>query len=563
VTAGAFKHDVFISYAREDGEWVAPNLHERLLRCRTGAGERPSIYLDVGPEGLAPGENYLVALARAIGETRVFLPVYSLTYFRKPMCLWELTKAIQQDPMGGRMSPLLIDPAAAESVPAEANHINYIPTSRDDWFAIVCRRLELEPEEIPVELEFMDEPVDTFVNHTLAPVRVRVSAGGGRAPHEEEVKLSLKHGELSGTVAVASQDGIAEFRDLSVTTVAASTRLVAQAQGCEPALSEGFAVREDEATPAIGELAIAVADAEEAIFFDDGRALALVLPGRVVAYDLTGRELDGRVRRGRVRVVRSRGGTLALAEWSGDVHLLFSAGRPAETWRFGGEGRPAVPGDVAVLADHAYVGFWSGRVCKLVPGEDPHDELRHDAGVQALAVLGDLLCVCGLDGGLCFYRDGRIVRSHSLEPAIHLLKAYADCVVAVGDRKLYQVPLETKTVFDDTLPLGEPAGAFGGTDLPVVIDAQGKGIRFDHKLVIRRSFHTAAGALPVSADGEGRYCAFRNPDGSLSLMVEDRVALTHPAGTLAVSADGAHVALGDTAGIKMLTSDTLEKLVER
>ena len=56
------------------------------MRCRTRAGERPSIYLDVGPEGIRPGENYLVALARAIGETSVFLPVYSSTYFRKPMC---------------------------------------------------------------------------------------------------------------------------------------------------------------------------------------------------------------------------------------------------------------------------------------------------------------------------------------------------------------------------------------------------------------------------------------------------------------------------------------------
>ena len=213
---------------------------------------------------------------------------------------------------------------------------------------MVLERLDLEPEEIPVELEFLDRPADAFVKHTLAPVRVRVSAGGDPAPHEEEVTLSLESGELSGTAAAASQDGVAEFRDLSVTTVEQSTRLVAEAKGCEPALSASFAVREDSASPAVGEEAISVQDAEEAIFFGDGRALALLLPGRVVAYDLTGRELDGRDRRGRVRVVRTRGGTLALAEWSGDVHLLFSDGRLAETWRFGEDGRPAVPGDVAV-----------------------------------------------------------------------------------------------------------------------------------------------------------------------------------------------------------------------
>ena len=41
-------------------------------------------------------------------------------------------------------------------------------------------------------------------------------------------------------------------------------------------------------------------------------------------------------------------------------------------------------------------------------------------------------------------------------------------------------------------------------------------------------------------------------------MVEDRVALTHPGGALAISADGPRVALGDEAAIKLLTSDALE-----
>jgi hypothetical protein len=555
-TATEYEHDVFISYAREDGQWVIENLYEPLLRCRTPTGERPRVFLDLGME---PGLDWTEALSEAIEKARVFVPVYSSTYFSKRMCRWELTQAWIQD---RKMSPVLIDLGAEESVPAKVANINYVYVGRDDWFPMICRSAGLEPEQTPVELEFLDQPTDTFVNHTLAPVRVRVSAGGEPAPHEEEVTLSAEGAELSGTVSALTEGGVAEFRDLSLPNELERTRLVATAKGCEPAFSDSFAVHRQPAER-VGEPAIAVANAEAALFFEDGGALAVLVPGRLAVYDLDGRELGGVELGGRVRVIRSSGAALAVAEWTGDVHLAFADGRTA-MWRFRTDGRLTVPGDLAVRDDHAYVGFWDGAVHRLVPGEDAQHELQHDAGVQALAALDEALWVCGLDGALCRYRDGKVVESHALERAIHLLNAYGDCLVAVGDRRLYQVLLATSAVYDEPLTelqLERPAGVFAGTDLPVVIDARGKGIRFDRELDPRRSFHTVAGAVPVSADRGGRYCAFRNPDGSLSLMVEDRVALTHPGGVLAVSPDGDRVALGDADGIKLLDAAALEQLV--
>lgn len=569
----AFQHDVFVSYAREDADWVMPNLYEPLLGCRLKSGERARIFLDVGPEGLGPGVDWTNELATAIAKTRVFLPVYSSAYFQKEMCQWELTMAWTQDPTGkhGRMSPVLIEPEAEESVPQKMSAINYVVTWRDDWFAMVCKQLGLVPEETSVQLEFVDQPTDTYVNHTLAPVRVRAIAaadGATLAPtREEEVTLSATSGILTGTAARTTEGGVATFDDLSIQTVEPNVCLVADAQGCVPAESDVFAVRKEPVSPGVGEDTIPARGAEEAIFLDDGPAVAVLAPGRAVVYDLAGEELASADLSGRTRVVRSSGAALGLVDWSGECRLLFVDGHQV-SWRPGGDRNDelSVPGDMVMLDDRAYVGFWSGGIYGLDAGEGASLEVEHDDGVQALAVAEDLLCVADLEGRLCVYRGEELAGEAQLEPAIHLLKAYPGYLVAVGDRNLYQVPLDTLEplrVFDQPHKLGEPAGTFAATELPVVVDGEGKGIRFSRDLEIRAKFHVVPGALPMSADRAGRYCAFRNPDGSRSLVRDDRIVLTHPAGVLAVSAAADRVALGDSDGVKILSADALDRLLAR
>ncbi len=564
-----FLYDVFISYAREDAEWVMRNLYEPLIGCRAATGERARVYIDVGPEGLEPGVNWRDALASAIERTRVFLPVYSCTYFEKMNCRWELNHASNLDPTGerGRMSPLLIDPRAEQFVPSAIRQINHIPAGRDGWLAMICKRAGLAPDDTRVQLEFVDQPTDAFVNHTLAPVTVRTrasDAGAAKRSPEEEISLSATSGDLSGTVVLVTIDGEATFDDLSIQTVESSTRLVATVQGCVPAESDEFAVRAAPRPRELGQQSFAVRDVEDVHFFGDGRALAVVTTDRAVVFDLDGRELSSTELDAPPRTVRQRGTLLGLALWSGTCVLLLTDGQRI-SWRpGGGTGALTIPGDLALHDDGAYAGFWNGAVYNVGVDGGARVALELTSGIQALAVADGLLCVVDLDGRLRIYRDGGLVGETDLERSIHGLRARPGCVLAVGDRKLYHVPLDepqAPRAFGQAHRLAAPAGALVETDVPVVIDGEGRGLRFNRDLEIRERFRTVAGALPTSADRDGHLCVLRNPDGSRSLMRDGRVVLTHPAGALAVSPSDERLALCDASRLKLMSADALDRLL--
>ena len=507
-----FLYDVFISYAREDAGWVMPNLYEPLIGCRARTGERARVYIDVGPEGLEPGVNWRDALASAIERTRVFLPVYSCTYFEKMNCRWELNHASNLDPTGerGRMSPLLIDPRAEQFVPSAMRQINHIPAGRDGWLAMICKRAGLAPDDTRVQLEFVDEPADAFVHHTLAPVTVRTrasNAGAAKPPPEEEITLSATSGDLSGTVVLLTIDGEATFDDLSIQTVESSTRLVATVQGCVPAESDEFAVCAAPRPHELGQQSIAVRDAQDVHFIDDGRVLAVITRDRAVVFGLDGQELSSTELDAPPRIVRRRGTMVGLALWSGTCLLLLADGQRI-SWRPEvGTGALTIPGDLALHDDGAYLGFWNGDVYSVGIDGDARVELELPPGIQALAVADGLLCVVDLDGRLHIYREGGFVGGADLERSIHGLRARPGCILAVGDRKLYRVPLDDPggpRAIGQVHRLAAPAGALVETDVPVVIDGEGHGLRFNSDLEIRERFRTVAGALPTSADAPER-----------------------------------------------------------
>ena len=80
---------------------------------------------------------------------------------------------------------------------------------------------------------------------------------------------------------------------------------------------------------------------------------------------------------------------------------------------------------------------------------------------------------------------GQVVWSRKLEPVIWLLKPYQRALVVVGDRKLYHLPLDGGPGFEEPAPLGRIVAVLGDTDLPVVMDANGRGIRIDQQLEFR------------------------------------------------------------------------------
>src|SRR6478672_6752974 len=84
--------DAFISYARDDeGDWVAKNLYEPLLRCRTKLGRPPKIFFDRARSGgIGVGTSWLSVLSENLQTARRIIPVFSRIYFERSMCRSEL-----------------------------------------------------------------------------------------------------------------------------------------------------------------------------------------------------------------------------------------------------------------------------------------------------------------------------------------------------------------------------------------------------------------------------------------------------------------------------------------
>jgi hypothetical protein len=567
-------YDVFISYAREDGDWVRTNLYDPLVRCRTGDGRKPRVFLDVDKEGVPPGVNFIVFLAEAIARSRTVVAVYSSTYFSKEMCQWELGKVVELDPTGaqGKLTPILIDRSAADRVPLHASGINYIPVERDDWLEILVSSLDLTPPEQPDQLSFLDRPGDVTAHYTLPPIRVAISQDGNPVARSEIVELSLEGGSLNGTSSVEAVDGVATFEDLSIETVLDSTRLVAAAEGCLPAFSERFAVRPT-AAPRTEAIQARVPFVGELAFFENDRAVAVFGPRELGVYDFGGKRLAVIDLDSRTRLLRRSGSTLALSAWSGRVDVVTSDGAHEQWSLASGGDRYAVPGDMQVEGERTFAGLWNGQVFRLEPGREAELVLDHAAGVQCLAVIGEMLVVCGLDGGLCFYQAGRMVRSHQLERGIRLLKPLGDHILAVGETHLYRAPVAAGRVLSIELQLDGVAAALGEPAWPIVIDPLGKAIVVDEGLSIRGSFHAGAGAELVGSDRRVDSCVVRSRDGSHGLVdlsakgevtggaIKGRVTFSHGDGALAVSPSGEYFALGGERDTRILSAGEMSELL--
>jgi hypothetical protein len=176
-----------------------------------------------------------------------------------------------------------------------------------------------------------------------------------------------------------------------------------------------------------------------------------------------------------------------------------------------------------------------------------------------MAAAGGRLQVVSLDGTLAVYEGESPVATFSLEPTVRSLKVFGTDVVAIGERKLYHVSPARTLVLTQSLPLAGTRWTYGDSESPVVIDANGKGVRFDRALFVTSSFHTAAGARPISADDAGRLIAFRLDDGSHSLMVDGKVTFTQQGGTLAVGRGGEAIVAGHGGGTRVLTLDELSQ----
>jgi hypothetical protein len=584
-----FEYDVFVSYASEERAWVKENLYEPLLSCRTARGDVPTVFFDV--EEMKMGKNFMQALAAALEASRKIILVYSPIYFSKEMCLWEMLTAIGLDPIGrkGILKPLMLDSLAIPRVPAAAKPIHYMELEqRPDWFASLSAELDLKPPPRRLSLEFLDQP-PRQVDHraTLPPLRVALRTGDNTLPSAEEtISILLEHGDIEGRHMLKTDRFAAEFRDLQVLSDSTlTTRLIARAPSYEPAVSDPFTILVRAADvirrappPAMPAPTIhRISSRGEAVFLENETAVVVIEPDRMALHSaLKDLPLLCEISLSDPpRTWRRSGDYFALADWGGSVHLLAGDGF-ARSFSVAGNARGGfhVPGDLAFAGNRLYAGYWNGALVRLDRDGEHKHLFNEPHGVHLLAALPDpkadpddpdsahdLILVAGLDGRMHAYRDGSLVQTLDLRGTLHLIKALGTGFLAVGAVQLYQIDPTSWHVLIEDLPFKDVSAVFGECNRPVVVDALGNACRFDADL-LTSSLRVLPGAVPMSADDEGRYVVWLHPDSSRTFTVCGRTAVSHRDGTFAASASGGCFAIGDSQGIRLFSIDALREIID-
>jgi len=553
---GAWEHDVFISYAHVDQEWVERNIYDVLQRLRRVVdGLPPRIFLDrsrAAGQNVGPSNVWTRRLSEAIYNSRRFLPVYSRAYFESEICLWEMEMAQSLDVRGtqGRLVPILMEPQAAECIPFQVSLIHYIDASQDGWIEHLTSSLDLRgtPQQ-EAALAFVDQPSDIAVNHTLPSIRVDVPGGGGDSGEPQEVTIACEGSVLQGTRRVDAEGGRAVFADLTPTEEARDVRLIITAPGYAEAHSDSFAVlgeREEALLPADA-AEVQVAAGGRPIFFRGASSMCLVGPQGVGVYGADGGLLSPATSGAfeRVAFIRSGIGAAVVGRWDGTIHLALDDGTVRSQPLGDDRALLSVPSDAFVGEEVAHVGFWDGRVWELPRDGDWRVVFKHSSGVRSLAVADGRVFVLGFDDAVGIYHRGRQVGTIAVDDQTRRLLAIGSPVLAVGPRRLQRIEPGSLELLSEDAGLGGEVRVYADSDRPVIISDNGVGYRFDGELARSSRFHVAARSWPISADRAGPFATFSSPDGSWSLVRDGKVVLHRVAGPLVVDETGARLALGD------------------
>jgi hypothetical protein len=558
------KYDVFISYNSENRVWVEKNLYLPLCSCTTKAGDRkPKIFFDRDRnDGIPVGADFIGVLTTALTNSRKIVPVFSWMYFEKDYCIWEFNTALGRHIENGCriLSPVLLE--KCEKMPNTALNVQAVTPNDPEWFERLCDALELRPGNAQCSLEFLNQPRDIQVNRTLPALRVRIrnAAGNTLTGDEETLSVSAEAGELNGPTKIETARGIATFNDLSLPTPGKRLRLVVAGEGYETIRSEFFEVLAptSELRGPAAQAALPppeITRTGEATFFANNRTLFVRQNQDPLIFTDTGQAVPlpaAPKLTSRLNLQRTAGDYLALADWHGNVYLFARYGKLAR-FNLAVDKRPVnVVSDIFINSENIYVGLWSGEVHRLSISGTEELMFVHPAGVQALAVCDQRVYVADFAGKLSVYDRGKCLGTVELEPRVWLLKPSGNILNVIGVDRLYQFPLDLTDKVDEASPLAGVIAAFGDTEMPLIVDAQGSARRLDGALGIRGVFHVVPGAVPVSADDQGVYCVFRNPDGTYCLSAGNNVVYSHDGGSLSVSRDGTLLAVGQHDGIRLV-----------
>jgi hypothetical protein len=242
------------------------------------------------------------------------------------------------------------------------------------------------------------------------------------------------------------------------------------------------------------------------------------------------------------------------AGWSGRVLAAGKEGDIAEVMPAGAGFN--IPGAIAVSDELAHVGYWSGITYSVdcAKGE-AKPVFRHEAGVCAIASVEGVVLVAGFDGMVALYREGRLLNVAALEPGILGMRGFRDRVLVIGRNRLYQLAVPGLAVIAEDIDGPPLDSANMSSSLPAVIDAAGRGFRVNAELVRSSHIRVSIGSHVNSVDEKGRFMATVDRDGTGTLFDDSTPVFSNPAGRIAVSRDGALLAVETLGGVRVDSRD--------
>jgi hypothetical protein len=126
---GSGEYDVFISYSRQHGDWVAANVFAPLAAVRKPDGQPLKIFFDRTAIGL--GEAFTSKYMWAIVDSRVFVPVFSADYYGKNHCRNEMDLAFKRHiDKRLRIAPIALEAGAVPEIFSVLNYIDVLTNPR-------------------------------------------------------------------------------------------------------------------------------------------------------------------------------------------------------------------------------------------------------------------------------------------------------------------------------------------------------------------------------------------------------------------------------------------------
>ncbi|MBN1894607.1 TIR domain-containing protein [bacterium] len=572
-----FTYDIFISYAHEDYDWVRESLYTPLTQCVMSDGRRPKIFLDKSDMGLKVSQNFLPALAKAISTSHRVILVYSKNFFAKEMTIWEMTKALQADPIGisGKINPILIDHEAENQIPDEINHIHYLNVQKEPtlWLPRLIDNMGLKKSDEIRQLELKAALTDVIVSHTLAPISVALSDWGKSGTKDETVELSASADGLQGTLKQKTSGGTATFSDLSFRQTADQVVLSAKADGYKPAFSSPFSVAEQKTdsrkSPGGGlkaTVTIPSGGSPERIrihFFNDGKTFAMVEEKKIRLFDLSGRPLAEIPLPSKIELVRDGGSWMAFADWSGRLLLLRETGESKEIFLHPDDPSYAIPGNCSVSEDQVLVGMWNGDFIRIDPVSGESSLVfNHPAGIMDFLHAGCHVYLVDFQGRFILYQDGAPVRHFTIERSIAGMKLFRENIVIIGEKNLYQYSLADGQLTPWDPNLSNIVYAMPAENWVLALDDGGSGLFADEQLITRMKFHTTTGARPycIGIRESDLYVSFIYPDQSCALLKNGQIVYTQPAGLLSFDPRIRSLALGSPEGVQIWDGSSLPSL---